>query len=217
MTSYEQIAELPARRSSPTSSRASSHDGAGLRPADHRHPPQGRRRGGIGEDVVYDALDHVALQDAGPVLDLAGEHTIDSFSKLLEGLDLFPTPPEREVSGNYRRWAFESAALDLALRQAGTSLHETLGREPQPVNFVVSMRLAPLPGGRGAEPSTIEPVRERLEVYPDLRFKLDPTNDWTDELIAELVETGAVDSLDLKGQYKGTPVDVETDPSSTGS
>jgi hypothetical protein len=26
------------------------------------------------------------------------------------------------------------------------------------------------------------------------------------------VETGAVDSLDLKGQYKGTPVDVETDP-----
>ena len=34
----------------------------------------------------------------------------------------------------------------------------------------------------------------------------------TDELIAELVETGAVDSLDLKGFYKGTPVDVETDP-----
>ena len=27
---------------------------------------------GVGEDVTYDALDHVALQDAGPVLDLAG-------------------------------------------------------------------------------------------------------------------------------------------------
>jgi hypothetical protein len=26
------------------------------------------------------------------------------------------------------------------------------------------------------------------------------------------VKTGAVDSLDLKGQYKGTPVDVDTDP-----
>ena len=26
------------------------------------------------------------------------------------------------------------------------------------------------------------------------------------------METGAVDSLDLKGQYKGTPVDVDTDP-----
>ena len=77
------------------------------------------------------------------------------------------------------------------------------------MTFVVSMRLTP-PGSD--EPSTIEPLRERLEIYPTLRFKLDPTNDWTDELIAQLVETGAVDSLDLKGQYKGTPVDVETDP-----
>jgi hypothetical protein len=164
---------------------------------------------GIGEDVVYDALDHVALQDAGPVLDLAGEHTIASFSDLLEGLPLFPAPPEREVSENYRRWAFESAALDLALRQAGKPLHEVLGREPKPVNFVVSMRLSP-PGSE--EPSSIEPVRKRLEIYPTLRFKLDPTNDWTDDLIAQLVETGAVDSLDLKGFYKGTPVDVDTDP-----
>jgi L-alanine-DL-glutamate epimerase-like enolase superfamily enzyme len=168
---------------------------------------------GVGEDVVYDALDHVALQDAGPVFELAGEHTIDSFSKLLEGIDLFPAPPEREVSVNYRRWAFESAALDLALRQAGKPLHEVLGREPRPVNFVVSMRLAPFPReGVEPEPSSIEPLRARLAVYPDLRFKLDPTNDWTDELVAQLMETGAVDSLDLKGQYKGTPVDVETDP-----
>jgi L-alanine-DL-glutamate epimerase-like enolase superfamily enzyme len=164
---------------------------------------------GMGEDVVYDALDHVAFQDAGPVLELAGEHTMGSFSELLVGLDLFPSPPEREVSVNYRRWAFESAALDLSLRQAGKSLHEVLGREPRPVSFVVSMRLTP-PGSD--QVATIEPVRERLEVYPMLRFKLDPTNDWTDELIAQLVETGAIDSLDLKGQYKGTPVDVETDP-----
>jgi L-alanine-DL-glutamate epimerase-like enolase superfamily enzyme len=164
---------------------------------------------GVGEDVVYDALDHVALRDAGPVHDLAGSHTIASFSELLDGVDLFPSPPEREASVNYRRWAFESAALDLALRQAGTSLHEHLGREARPVTFVVSMRLTH-PGSD--EVSTIEPVRQRLDVYPTLRFKLDPTNDWTDELIAQLVETGAVDSLDLKGQYKGTPVDVETDP-----
>jgi L-alanine-DL-glutamate epimerase-like enolase superfamily enzyme len=164
---------------------------------------------GLGEDVVYDALDHVAFRDAGPVLDLAGTHTIESFSELLDGAPLFPSPPEREVSVNYRRWAFESAALDLALRQAGKSLHEVVGREPRRVTFVVSMRLTP-PGSD--EVSTIEPVRKRLEIYPTLRFKLDPTNDWTDELIAQLVETGAVDSLDLKGQYKGTPVDVETDP-----
>jgi hypothetical protein len=164
---------------------------------------------GIGEDVVYDALDHIALQDAGPVLDLAGNHTFASFSEKLEELPLFPEPPEREVSVNYRRWAFESAALDLALRQAGTPLHEVLGREPKPVTFVVSMRLTPPDSD---QVSTIEPVNARLAAYPSLRFKLDPTNDWTDELIAQLAETGAVDSLDLKGFYSGTPVDVETDP-----
>ena len=95
------------------------------------------------------------------------------------------------------------------LRQAGTNLAEALGREPRPVNFVNSLRLA------GFDPeakSSIEPVRERLAAYPDLRFKLDPFNDWDDGLIAALAETGAVDSLDLKGFYKGTPVDVITDP-----
>jgi hypothetical protein len=173
----------------------------------------GNGEDGLGEDVTYDALDHVSFQDAGPALDLAGEHTIDSFSKVLDGLELFPSPPERDVSLDYRRWAFESAALDLALRQAGTSLHEHLGREPRPVTFVVSMRLAPIAAeGEEPEPSTIDPVKDRLAIYPTLRFKLDPVNDWDDELIAQLVETGAVDSLDLKGQYKGTPVDVDTDP-----
>ena len=51
-----------------------------------------------------------------------------------------------------------------------------------------------------------------LQAYPELRFKLDPVSDWDDELIAELVASGAVNSLDLKGQYKGTVVDLETDP-----
>ncbi|MGZ5330985.1 MAG: hypothetical protein ACXWFH_06730 [Solirubrobacterales bacterium] len=208
MSSYERIAGLPVQ--------IESYSLEGLEfeaPGFTRLTTVVRLRGGghegIGEDVVYDSLDHVALRDAGPVHDLAGEHTIDSFSELLEGLDLFPSPPERDVSRNYRRWAFESAALDLALRQAGTTLHHQLGREPRPVSFVVSMRLAPM---GSEEPSTIDPVRVRLELYPGLRFKLDPTNDWTDELIAQLAGTGAVDSLDLKGQYSGTPVDVETDP-----
>ena len=208
MSSYEQIADLPVQIDS-YELEGLEFEAPGFTRLSTVVHLKGGGEEGVGEDVVYDALDHVALQDAGPAQELAGEHTIDSFSKLLDGLDLFPTPPERDVSRNYRRWAFESAALDLALRQAGTSLHEHLGREPKPVNFVVSMRLTP-PGSE--EVSTIEPVRKRLEIYPTLRFKLDPTNDWSDDLIAQLAETGAVDSLDLKGQYKGTPVDVETDP-----
>src|SRR3989440_3052185 len=93
---------------------------------------------GVGEDVTYDALDHVAFQDAGPVLDLAGSHTVDSFCELMGTLDLFPAEPVREVSRRYRRWAFESAALDLALRQARTTLAEQVGRAARPPPLVGS-------------------------------------------------------------------------------
>ena len=165
---------------------------------------------GLGEDVTYDAVDHIAQQDHGPPEGLLGSNSFAGFSEALGAVDLFPAAaPERDVSREYRRWAFESAALDLALRQAGTNLADAVGREPRPVNFVNSMRLA---GFEEGAKSSIEPVLERLAVYPTLRFKLDPFNDWDDELIAALVETGAVDSLDLKGFYKGTPVDVITDP-----
>ncbi|MFI5028718.1 MAG: hypothetical protein ACHQCF_07055 [Solirubrobacterales bacterium] len=163
---------------------------------------------GIGEDVTYDAVDHIALQDAGAALDLSGHPTLGEFCDFIGGVETFPAEPQRDVSRRYRRWAFESAALDLALRQSGIGLAEALGREPSPVTFVCSMRLSP---GEG-QPSSIETLRRKLDPYPDLRFKLDPTNDWSEELIAALVETGAVDSLDLKGFYKGTVVDVETDP-----
>jgi hypothetical protein len=166
---------------------------------------------GIGEDVVYDAIDHIGQQDHGPPEGLTGSFSFAGFSERLDGIDLFPAgePVREDVSRDYRRWAFESAALDLALRQAGTNLAEALRREPRPVNFVNSMRLA---GWEEGARSSIEPLRERLSAYPTLRFKLDPANDWADELIEALAATGAVDSLDLKGFYKGTPVDVETDP-----
>jgi len=159
---------------------------------------------GVGEDVTYTALDQIGFQDAGREVPLAGAYDIESFSRLVERLDLWGAPPEIGVSSLYRRWAFESAALDLALRQAGRSLPEVLEREPRPLEFVVSLRL-------GDPPST-EPLRRRLDDYPGLRFKLDATPDWDDELIAELVETGAVDTLDFKGAYKGTSVDQPGDP-----
>jgi hypothetical protein len=154
---------------------------------------------GEGEDVTYDGLDHVALQDAGPVLPLAGSGVFADFAAKLGDLDLFPAEPVREVSRLYRRWAFESAALDLALRQAGRPLADVLGREARPVTFVVSLRLG--------EPPSMEPVRSRLAAYPELRFKLDPTESWDEELVTELAATGAVDSVDFKGHYHGSIVD----------
>jgi hypothetical protein len=156
---------------------------------------------GRGEDVTYEAEAHTGEIDVA----LAGEITFDGFSEHLGTLDLFPGfEPQQAVYRRYRRWGFESAALDLALRQAGTSLHAALARDTQPVTFVVSSRMG--------EPPTLAPVTRRLARYPNIRFKLDATPDWSDELIKGLQDTGAVDSIDFKGAYKGTVVDVETDP-----
>src|SRR5262245_37437711 len=69
---------------------------------------------GLGEDVTYDGVDHEILQGAGPNLPLQGEWTVGSVCEHVGGLDLFPQPPQRDVSRRYRRWAYESAALDLA-------------------------------------------------------------------------------------------------------
>ena len=72
------------------------------------------------------------------------------------------------------------------------------------MRFVVSLRLG--------EPPTLEPLEPRLALYPGLRFKLDPTSSWDERLIAELVATGAVDSVDFKGLYHGSIVDQPADP-----
>jgi L-alanine-DL-glutamate epimerase-like enolase superfamily enzyme len=159
---------------------------------------------GVGEDVVYQAEDHVAFQEAGAVHDLSGTYTLGEFCERVDGVDQFPNPPEMDVSRLYRRWTFHSAALDLALRQAGRPLYEVLRRQADPMTFVVSLRLG--------EPATIEPVASRLARYPTLRFKLDATSSWTPELIAALVDTGAVDSIDFKALYRGTIVDQQPDP-----
>jgi hypothetical protein len=165
---------------------------------------RGRGLEGLGEDVVYDGVDQEALQDAGPVHDLSGRYTLAKFCEKIDSLDLFPVPPQRDVSRLYRRWTFHSAALDLALRQAGIPLHEALRLSPHPLTFVVSLRLG--------EPPSLEPVIHRLEHYPSLRFKLDATSSWTPELIEALAQTGSVDSIDFKALYRGTIVDQEPDP-----
>ena len=134
---------------------------------------------GVGEDVSYEEdLQLAFTEDALP--DLAGERTLDSFSALVAD------------QPSYRPWGLESAALDLALRQNGLSLGEAVGREPRPVQFVVSQSDAA--GWRA--------------VSPEIRFKLDASDTWTDDVVAELAATGAVDVVDLKGLYEGDWVDA---------
>jgi hypothetical protein len=139
---------------------------------------------GEGEDVTYDAAEH----DEFPTeLMLAGTWTLDDLSRRLDDFDL----------PDYRRWAFESAALDLALRQAERSLGDVVGRPYRPVRFVASTRTD---------------VGPWLENDPTLELKLDATKDWDEALMRRLAALDRVRVVDLKAYYRGTVVDLEPDP-----
>src|SRR5581483_8998392 len=64
---------------------------------------------GEGEDVTWEAEAHDEFPDG---IMLAGTWVLGDLSKRLDDFEL----------PDFRRWAFESAALDLAVRQAGRSL-----------------------------------------------------------------------------------------------
>ena len=148
---------------------------------------------GLGEDigVMPDAEDPLA--DAPRSLPLAGEWTLESFCDHLATVEQWQEPPEWDLARPWRNWAFESAALDLALRQAGRPLHAVLGLEPRPLTFVNSL-------GLGDPPST-DTIHRRLARYPDVHFKLDAAAAWTLAICEDLAATRAVDVVDFKGQY----------------
>jgi hypothetical protein len=141
---------------------------------------------GVGEDVTYEAELHDGVPAA---LELAGEWSIASFSKRLDEF--------AELTEGYRRWAFEGAALDLALRQGKIGLGEAFGREERSVRFVVSTRADP---------------QQWLEVAPWLEFKLDAETDWDRPLLRRLRELDRIRVVDLKAYYRGTSVDLAPDP-----
>jgi hypothetical protein len=162
---------------------------------------------GYGEDVTYDNDEHYALIEEAPEFPLTGEYTHHEFSEMVGDLDLFYGRDGNPVFRDYRRWGFESAALDLALKQDGTNLAAVLDRSYNPVRFVASTRL----GDNDSEPS-LDRIEAFLDYNSDLEFKLDPTSDWSDELVDQLAETERVRILDLKGHYHDTTVDQSADP-----
>lgn len=191
---YGKVADLPLRIDGYRVERRSLDVSTGFTRVTTTVVLEGDGVEGRGEDVGYEAADHDGYPDRLP---LEGDWSVDAFSGHLEGLDLFPRGATREADRDYRRWAFESAALDLALRRARTPLGEALGLEYRPVRFVVSTRLD---------------VRRWIEIDPSLEFKLDPVPGWDAERIDVLAATGRVRALDFKGYYSGTEVDAPPDP-----
>ncbi|MEA2311779.1 MAG: hypothetical protein QOE28_1747, partial [Solirubrobacteraceae bacterium] len=155
MSTYERVSDLPLTIAGYALDALSRTVSSGFERRTTVIRLQGGGQDGLGEDVTYDGDAQGAQQELGPVLELAGEWTFGSFAEHVGQLDTFPAgAPPMEVFRNYRRWAFESAALDLALRQAGRSLAEAVGREPRPITFVVSSRMG--------EPPSIDAVSRRL-------------------------------------------------------
>jgi L-alanine-DL-glutamate epimerase-like enolase superfamily enzyme len=160
---------------------------------------RGRGEEGIGEQVgMADAQESLRASD----LPLTGEWaTLADFLAHLDTIDMWPEPPEYELQRNWRRWTFESAALDLALRQAATSLPEVLGRTPRPVTFVNSFGLG--------DPPDADKVARRRSRQPTVGFKLDVAPSWTQEVMARIAAVEGVATIDFKGQY-GLEVADET-------
>jgi hypothetical protein len=129
-------------------------------------------------------------------LPLAGSWTLESFLDALAGMHQWVgEPPELfgEFGARLRNWVFESAALDLALRQAGRSLAEVLERTPAPLTFVNSFGLG--------DPPAFDRLRRTIELYPTVGFKLDAAPTWTRDVVTELAATGLVRTVDFKGRY----------------
>ena len=206
MPLYDLIADLPLeieayaldgreRRFSPEFVRA--HDG---------RPAPRRRRGG--------ARRGRHLRRRGPAAPAGGRAraaagrpwTLDSFSRHLGGLDLFGgTPPACPPSCATARWAFESAA-----RGPGAAPGGPLARRRARARAAAG-RASSSPSASASRRAP-SPSSAALAAYPGVRFKLDATPSWDDALIERLAATGAVASIDFKGAYKGTPVDVHDRP-----
>jgi L-alanine-DL-glutamate epimerase-like enolase superfamily enzyme len=152
---------------------------------------RGRGEEGVGEQVgMGEAQESLRASD----FPLTGEWaTLAGFLADLDAIDMWPEPPEYELQRNWRRWTFESAALDLALRQSATSLSEVLGRTPQPVTFVNSFGLG--------DPPDIDKVASRRATHPTVGFKLDVAPSWTQEIMDRVAAVEGIATIDFKGQY----------------
>jgi len=185
MSFWDSVAKLELRVEGYTLARRESQTPSGWTRVTTVVEIDGDDTAGVGEDVTYEAESH----DGVPAeLMLAGTWTFADFSLFLDGFE--------ELTEGYRRWAFESAALDLALRQNGLGLGEALGRPERPVRFVVSTRANP---------------ESWLAVAPDLEFKLDAETGWDRELLRRLRALDRVRVVDLKAYYSGTTVDLAPD------
>lgn len=126
--------------------------------------------------------------------------------------------PEKHRAASYTlfvKGAAEAGIVALALAQNGKSMADLLGITPRPPRFVISQRID---GSTG-------PVDARLRQCKEATLKLDVQEEWGPEVVKDLARYGilrarqtrkkveqsqVVETVDWKGFYRGTEVDMPT-------
>lgn len=146
---------------------------------------------GLGEDVSFGAGVHPTLGgDLGRLDGLLGRRAFGELAEALDGVDLGPPGAFGDLLPRFRRWAVESASLDLCLRQNGGTLPSLLGLEPMPLEFVSSRRLDW--SGWAAE---LDALRGRT---PAVALKVNFDSCWNGEVVRQLASGLRVSVVDFK-------------------
>lgn len=137
---------------------------------------EGRGVAGRGEHVGWTPGAHRAFAHAVAGLDLATCPTVGALATLAG----------RALAHPYDRAALEAAAIDLALRQAGTDPGRAIGRTPRPLRYVPSFE------------RVADPVARARSEPAHLALKIDADPAWPDTTWRDLAALGRIAVLDFK-------------------
>ncbi len=145
---------------------------------------------GLGEDISILREDGTALHETRPSLGLEGEWTLAGFCDHLATLELWPEPPEWEGALRFRNWAFESAALDLALATAARCTTCSAGAAAGALRQLARPRQGAVV--RASAPAARPLPRRALQARREAT--------WAPALVDQVAATGAVDTIDDGGR-----------------
>jgi L-alanine-DL-glutamate epimerase-like enolase superfamily enzyme len=144
----------------------------------------GGQQTGTGENVAWSRDDHHNFQRQIDTGDYTHRGSLGSFLRAIGAI----------VPDAYQRAAIESAAVDLALRQARTNLEELAASDFSDTRYVRSF---------AASPDPLPELVAHREQNPEIEIKLDVHPAWEEETLERLANLRNISVLDFK--HQGTP------------
>ena len=141
----------------------------------------GRQQTGVGENVAWTRNDHRNFQHRISGGDFAHRGSLGGFLRALGAI----------VPEAYPHAAIESAAVDLALRQARTNLEELAESDFSDTRYVRSF---------AASHDPLAELTAHLEQNPGIDIKVDVHPAWEEATLVRLAGLGSIAVLDFKHQ-----------------